>query len=233
VAHSGDDTVVVLACADGAGSATFSAVGAGRACRTITRVIADRLKGGLRVTQIDREAVAGWYRRTRVVLEEEARGRGEALRELASTLLLAVVGESAARFAQIGDGAIVILDGERYRPIFWPQSGEYANATNFLTDRSWERSLAFAALDCRVDEVALLSDGLQALCLNYAAKGAHGPFFLPMFRPLREAPSGASLLKALRQFLDSPQVNERTDDDKTLILATRVPSHGRDPKIVR
>jgi hypothetical protein len=54
-----------------------------------------------------------------------------------------------------------------------------------------------------------------------------------MFRPLREAPSGADLLKGLREFLDSPVVNERTDDDKTLILATRVPPRGHDPRTVR
>ena len=79
----------------------------------------------------------------------------------------------------------------------------------------------------------MLTDGLQPLALNYAAKAAHAPFFVPMFRPLRVAPSGATVLAALRNFLDSPRVNERTDDDKTLILATRVPSRARDPQILR
>jgi hypothetical protein len=231
-ARCGEETVLVLACADGAGSAALSAVGAGRACRTITNLIAASLERGLAVGQIDPATVAGWYRRTRAVLEVEAQGRGEMLRQLASTLLVAVVGESAARFAQIGDGAIVILDGDRYRVVFWPQSGEYANATHFLTDQGWEQSLTMAALNARVDELALLSDGLQALCLNYAARAAHGPFFAPMFRPLRAASCGANLLKELRQFLDSPRVNERTDDDKTLILATRVPPRGHDSQTV-
>ena len=86
--------------------------------------------------------------------------------------------------------------------------------------------------DARVDELALLSDGLQAVSLNYAAKAAHDPFFLPMFRPLRAAPCGSRLLRSLRQFLDSAQVNKHTDDDKTLILATRVPSHAGEPHAV-
>jgi hypothetical protein len=225
--------VLVIACADGAGSADLSAVGASRACRTIISVIASALKGGLHIRQTDREAVIGWYRGTRTALEQEAGWRGQNLRQVACTLLVAVVGESAARFAQIGDGAIVILDGGDYRPVFWPQSGQYANATNFLTDAGWEESLAFAAQDVRVDELAVMTDGLQALSLDYAAKAAHGPFFVPMFRPLRGAPRGASLRKPLREFLDSPRVNERTDDDKSLILATRMPADARDHQTVR
>jgi hypothetical protein len=225
--------MLVLACADGAGSAALSALGAGRACRTITSLVNYSLKAGLAVGQIDRQEVVGWYGRTRAALEEKAEERGVSLRQLACTLLLAVVGESAACFAQVGDGAIVTLDGSDYRAVFWPQSGEYANATNFLTDDRWEDSLAFAASDARVDELALLSDGLQAVTLDYAARAAHAPFFAPMFRPLRRAPSGASLLKDLRQLLDSPRINQRTDDDKTLILATRVPCRGSDPQIVR
>jgi hypothetical protein len=196
-------------------------------------VIRSALHGGLDVGRADREAVMRWYRETRAALEQEAGWREQTLRQVACTLLLAVIGEAAARFAQIGDGAIVILDGENYRPVFWPQSGEYANTTNFLTDASWETSFTFAAEDARVDELAVMTDGLQALSLDYAAKAAYSPFFSPMFRPLREAPGGASLLKPLREFLDSPRINERTDDDKTLILATRVPSSVRHHQTVR
>jgi len=41
-------------------------------------------------------------------------------------------------------------------------------------------------------------------------------------RPTR--PRG--LAGELRAFLDSPAVNQRTDDDKTLVLATRLPANG-------
>jgi hypothetical protein len=44
-----------------------------------------------------------------------------------------------------------------------------------------------------------------------------------MFAVLRkQSPELCNVLdEQLRQFLDSPAVNERTDDDKTLVLATR------------
>ena len=45
VIRTGTEAVLVIACADGAGSADLSAVGASRACRTIISVIASALKG--------------------------------------------------------------------------------------------------------------------------------------------------------------------------------------------
>jgi hypothetical protein len=143
------------------------------------------------------------------------------LRELACTLLLAVVGERAAAFSQIGDGAIVISVNQEYETVFWPQSGEYINTTNFVTDDRWEDHLEFSVRHEAIDEVALFTDGLQALVLSYAEKRAHCPFFAPLFRTLRDAPSPDELAAPLRRFLDSPRVNDRTDDDKSLIVAAR------------
>ncbi|MGL4552961.1 MAG: PP2C family serine/threonine-protein phosphatase, partial [Gemmataceae bacterium] len=63
-------------------------------------------------------------------------------------------------------------------------------------------------------------DGLQGLALHYATRTAHGPFFAPLFRALRGA-DPEELGDPMRAFLESPRVNGRTDDDKTLILAAR------------
>ena len=48
-------------------------------------------------------------------------------------------------------------------------------------------------------------------------------FFEMMFSPLRSVEAGYSetLSTSLSAFLDSSQVNNRTDDDKTLVLVTR------------
>lgn len=49
-----------------------------------------------------------------------------------------------------------------------------------------------------------------------------------MFGQLRGRPTGdvPKLVAGLRDFLDSPRVNARTDDDKTLVLATRRAATG-------
>lgn len=71
--------------------------------------------------------------------------------------------------------------------------------------------------------MALFSDGLQGLAVNFAERAPHDGFFRPLFSAVRAEPPGHSreLSDRLQRFLDSPRVNARTDDDKTLVLATR------------
>ncbi|HEV3436661.1 MAG TPA: protein phosphatase 2C domain-containing protein, partial [Gemmata sp.] len=123
---------------------------------------------------------------------------------------------------QLGDGAAVVSKDERYLPVFWPQSGEYANTTYFLTDPSFEKHVEFARWDEMVSEFAIMTDGLQRLALDYSTKLGHRGFFHPLFRDLRASVASDQLDGPLAEFLDCPRVNQRTDDDKTLILATRL-----------
>lgn len=223
----GED-LLVLACADGAGSAAQSQYGAELASRGFVELACQAFQDGLAMGVVDAAQVRAWYQEIHGRLADEARRRGLPLRELACTLLTAVVGASAAVFAQVGDGTIVILDRGVYAPVFWPQTGEYANTTSFITDP--HHGAAFECLERpgRIDELALLTDGLQRLVLNFAARRVHQPFFTPMFAALRSAEAADEFIAPLRTFLQSPAVNERTDDDKTLILATRLGPHGTD-----
>jgi hypothetical protein len=221
-----DQSIIILTCADGAGSAQFADVGAGQACETIVnRALAD-MRDGLMPEAIERDTVLYWADEARKKLDFEAAQRQAAARDLACTLLLAVVGEHSAAFAQIGDGAMVTRYGEEFRPVFWPQAGEYANSTNFLTQEDFADHLEFVRFDERIDELAAFSDGLQRLALNMARRSGHRPFFEPLFARLRAVDSGDDLREPLRQFLESARVAQRSDDDKTLILATRVASRA-------
>jgi hypothetical protein len=220
--------VLVLASADGAGSAQHADVGARHASRGITRLVLDDLAEGLTVEQIDRDTVLSWYLRLRWELADRAFRCRTSLDQLACTLLLAVVGPTSAAFAQIGDGAIVTGDDGGYQAVFWPQNGEYANSTNFITDPAFADLLLFERRSGPVDELALFTDGLQSVALQFASRTVHQPFFRPMFQRLRGSRPGEGLVRGLRQFLTSPALNERTDDDKTLILATRVPARASD-----
>jgi hypothetical protein len=222
----GHETALVLVCADGSGSAKHGGVGARLACQTLSRLIVGELGSLDRLPKITREMARAWLRGVRQQLADEARSMEAEMRDLASTLLGAVMGETGAAFFQIGDGAIVIGRDASYEHIFWPRSGEYVNVTFFLTDARFDESLDFNWLDQRIDEVALLTDGLQRLAMDFRAGRAHGPFFAPMFALLRACPNPAELTDPLRELLQSPRVEERTDDDKTLVLATRLVDHG-------
>jgi hypothetical protein len=112
-------------------------------------------------------------------------------------------------------------------PVFWPEAGEYANCTYFVSDGDAARHLR-CAVRTGVTEVALFSDGLQGIALHHATRSAFAPFFRPLFARLRQEPGGeaAGLVAALTELLESPGVRKRTDDDRTLVLASRVARPG-------
>jgi hypothetical protein len=223
VVNSGSDPVLVAACADGAGSASQPALGARMACLGIIRMAAEALRDGLGVGDLDARRVLGWHDRVRGLMSLEACLRNLDLKDLACTLLMAVVSRDGGVCSQIGDGAIVYRGRDGWQTAFWPQTGEYANITYFLTGADFVERLAFRTLGERVDELALLTDGLQPLALHYATRSVHAPFFDPMFTALRQSPDAQALEGPLGEFLTSKPVNDRTDDDKTLVLASRRP----------
>ncbi|HVO11054.1 MAG TPA: PP2C family serine/threonine-protein phosphatase [Vicinamibacteria bacterium] len=215
--------LLVAVAADGAGSWERAAEGARLACEAILALAAERAaREGL--AGFDRDLAAGWLEAVRTCLGEAAAATGTERRAFSCTLLVALVDARRAVFLQIGDGAIVYRgrDGA-YLPALWPQTGDYANTTFFVTDDDAATRLQTTTAE-DVDELALLTDGLQSLALSFATRQAHAPFFAPMFERLRQEPPGESvgLVPELRSFLGSPDVNRRTDDDKTLVLATRL-----------
>ena len=168
-----------------------------------------------------REAAA----QAREAVSAEALKQGMAPRSFASTLLALVVTPEGGGALQIGDGLIVVSDGEDgWSWVFWPQRGEYANTTYFLTDDDALERIQVEAFPGTVTDVALMTDGLEPLALHYASKTVHDPFFSGMFRPLLQSDGEAEispLSESLQQFLSSERVGSRTDDDVSLILATR------------
>ena len=137
---------------------------------------------------------------------------------------LTIVAEREAVFLQIGDGAIVLSAGEGWKHVFWPQHGEFANTTNFVTSEDALEVMEFHKTTEPVAELALFTDGLENLVLHKANRTVHAPFFDSMFpsvRGSRATGEDAELSRALAQYLSTPKINDRTNDDKTLILATR------------
>lgn len=217
----GGEDIMVAACADGAGSALFSYDGAHTAAKAITLAVSESLSRGIKLSEVTESDVRSWFlaAQSEVILLAESLAHEP--RQYASTLVLAVIGAHRAVFAQIGDGCSVFQSaGEIYVPI-WPQSGEYANTTNFLTDEQLERKIEVRFEESQVEAFAILTDGLQQLALSFRDKKPHPGFFLPFFKMLSEAQFQDDLVVPLRRFLDSPAVNDRTDDDKTLVVAVR------------
>lgn len=218
--------VLVAVVSDGAGSATHSDVGAELACSLLVNEMEALFETGGSVSDITQSFIEEWLIRFQNEITIRADSQCLKVRDYACTIVAAIVGSHSAAFLQIGDGAIVVPSSEEpdeYCWIFWPQKGEYENTTFFATDPSAQEHLDFTLFNYPIDEVALFTDGLQRLVLNFDTQEAHSRFFGPMLAPVRLASEGHSenLSSALARYLASEAVNERTDDDKTLILATR------------
>jgi hypothetical protein len=213
---------LVAAVADGAGSAAMAERGAEIAVDSIIAHLKRAL--GEKRTDFDvflREAAD----LAREAIAAEADREGTALRSYASTLLAVVLSPDGGGVMQIGDGVIVVSDGgNEWSWVFWPQRGEYANTTYFLTDDGAIDRLEIEVLPGVVTDIALMSDGLESLALHYATMTVHDPFFNGVFRPLLKTEGSAeiqALSASLEEFLSSGRVRSRTDDDMSLILATR------------
>lgn len=208
---------LIIVAADGAGSASHSEVGATLACDEFVRQVEafqpDQCLSRKDMTQL--------FTEVRNALFAEAERLNVRPRELACTALLALVGPTSAAFAQLGDGAIVFGQDQGFRVVFWPEPAEYANATDFLTDDSFADLIQYETVTDTIVEVAVLTDGLQRVALDYTARVAYTGFFRPLFNELRKATDTESLAEPFRKFLNSDRVNERTDDDKTLVIAFR------------
>ncbi len=215
--------VLVCCASDGAGSAQFAAFASEYITGKVVEAITDLVSSGSQVSESD---IFGIAESIYEYFKQEAAAREVEINEFSCTLLGCCVERERAVFFQVGDGAIVRNDGLGfYVPVWWPFNGEYQNTTSFLVDDVTLKNLNIVILDEQVDEVALFTDGLQMLALNMEYENVHQPFFIDMFRVVRLADENSKielLNGKLADYLNSNQINDRTDDDKTLFLASRL-----------
>jgi len=196
----------------------------------LSQAVKDLLGEGDGIEAIDQRFALTVLERFQCAAENVARMAGCRRKDFACTLLAAFVGQDRAAYLQIGDGAIVVSregqgGAKEYDWVFWPDQGEYANETYFATGSYAADKLQFVARYEQVEEVALFSDGIQNMVLDYKTRTASAAFFRPMFGAVRKLDPGHSseLSTHLIKYLGSRQILSRTDDDKTLILASRRP----------
>jgi Protein phosphatase 2C len=217
-----DGSRTFVACvADGAGSAKHSELGSSIVCNSMIENATKHFEvnGGFENLQF--ENVLEWCEDARTRILDAATLHDCRTREFAATLCLAIIGPAKSYFLQIGDGAIILGNDTLYGVVFWPQSGEYANSTNFLTSDEYAKQLEFLATASKCSKVALMTDGIERIALRFDIQTPHIPFFDPLFRALRSTADVDSMNEGLRGFLSSNSVQLRSDDDKTLVLATR------------
>lgn len=218
----GDGTnAFIAAISDGAGSATFAAQASRIAVATLVNSAIQFLNTSQPLTESTAYELAEQVYET---LRQEAEKEQSDLTDFSCTLLAAIVLPKHTLLMQVGDGAIIRgTADDNYALLWWPQSGEYHNTTHFITDDPLMPNLQIALLDEQVHELAMFTDGLQMLCLSSANRAVHTPFFTPLFQAVRQIETEEQneiLVRKLADYLNSAAINSRTDDDKTLLLAT-------------
>lgn len=224
VIHSDYHGEVLLGFAsDGAGSAKFASEAASLAVQNSIAVIEALLR---EQTEFDEISLLTLAETIYDLLETQAKKRNAPINEFSCTLLGAILFQNKSCFLQIGDGAIVRNDGNGYfNYIWWPDNGEYQNSTSFLIDDKNLKRLKIKILEEQVTEVAIFTDGLQLLALVNESESVHQPFFTSLFKPLRLATNQdhlSILNNKLIEYLSCTVINNRTDDDKTLLLASKL-----------
>ncbi len=225
-----EQDLLLIAVADGAGSAKYGAHGATTAVQAAIEQAERLLLRQIEPFEHDQwlSALTGIFtfshkalvQRAREPLSEEydATTPAPLLRDFATTLLLAIVTTHWIAVAQIGDGAVVIqYQNGPLNSLTPPRQEGYINETNFLTQSGYAEYTHYTVLPrLKLKGLALLTDGLELLAMHFPDNTPHEPFFNSLFQ---FAASSEANPAELQQFLSSERVCARTDDDKTLVLA--------------
>ncbi len=142
------------------------------------------------------------------------------LKELSCTLSVVLATEKWMAAMQIGDGFIVVRwkDEESYQLLFEPQHGEYVNQTVFVTDDDAKTQMQIGVWNTSAKFLCLSTDGLEKLALEQKKMIGHAPFFKPFDLGMAESTDMKCFAEEVREFLESEQVNQRVDDDKSLLF---------------
>jgi hypothetical protein len=241
VEQVGDEQVgdaLVVAVADGAGSAPLAAVGAVLAAELTCRRLAEHWRSGTRHVGLTTDApdtADAWrgfldtsgdavLRQFRRAAGRLARsGRGLHLGDLGTTLTAVVVHPPWLALFSVGDGFVVTRTADgHYDLLLAPPGGpdRPPGATTLLTSpgaRTDARRILARIPD--LTGVAVGSDGMDRLVLEYEAAAPTRPcpsLFDKLFG-LAEDPGTDEM--HLTAMLAGQRVNELTEDDRTLVLS--------------
>lgn len=228
-----EQSTVVVAVSDGAGSAPKAKIGSYIAVRHAVNVAADELR---------------CHSGPETALRAGLKAASDAIGKIADkdpvhdvegyhcTLILAAWTPDAVAAIQVGDGAAVVttLDGVKMLTI--PQQGEYANETYFVTMPQAE-DIAFFNQTDSVETLLLFTDGLQNQAIDFANKRPHADFVGSAINASTHADASSPAITSssswtkeqttadiqLQKWLYGEQVAKHNIDDTTLVVVSRIP----------
>lgn len=210
---------LLLAVADGAGSARYSREGARAVVLAITSCIKQEWAG--RTTHDVRRVLIHCMDAGRTALEYCAKDYCVTPRDVACTAIVAVLHGGALWCAHVGDGGVVALVDETIMLVSAPEVNEYVNEVSFISSDHWRTALRATGPIHHVSAVAVFTDGCQRACL--IRKGSRVEplegFFCPLFTHVSSCNGELEVNASITELLTSKPLQESSDDDKTLLVA--------------
>lgn len=217
------EDVLIVAVADGAGSASLGEVGSSVAVRAAVESVC------LMKADIQKQADDAVFKNlllqalesAKSSVEVEAETRKVGVKELATTLILVIATPASVAALQVGDGAAIFGDeAGNIIGLTKPEVGEFVNETTFLTSSRAIKDFQLNIWHGAIKNLVIFSDGLQRLALKMPEGIPHSPFISSLFQFVVESKDEEKAKEQLKYFLSSPKVRDETDDDITLFLAT-------------
>lgn len=224
--------LVIGAVADGAGSAKYADIGAKIAVETTISHIAktetylekigcswQQRRSPISDSQARRLFVSAW-KQAIARLEEEATLRNCNLQDLACTLIGFMATPDWIAAMQIGDGFLTVrfAKEKEYELAFKPDKGEYVNQTNFITSNDAVSAMQVKVFSRRPEFLCAATDALETVAIRLKDWYPSPGFFGVLEEYMRECDRPELEDSYLVNFLNSEQLNQRTNDDKTLLL---------------
>ena len=212
---------LLIAIADGLGTAAQADKGAQLAVSAALAHLQDSPISLDETADTWLEHLRGAFAAARTKLEEEATHNDVSLREYNTTLIATIVHPTQVAVGHLGDGAVIVQQARGDLVAFsLPQNEEYANEVMPLTHTNALSAVRYELGTEPMSGIALFTDGLQTVALHLASGVPHQPFFTPFFQVLAQSVDTVELSAQLDDFLQSERVCQKTDDDKTLVVAT-------------
>jgi serine/threonine protein phosphatase PrpC len=205
--------ILLMAVADGAGTARLGELGASIAASRSVDYLRDKILKGPQQLRV--ELLSSAVREARRSLASEARKLRCHLRDLHSTLIVILATPKAIAVAHVGDGAVLVRDKtDTWRTISSPHHGASATETVFVTDEHYEKHLRAVVQREAPLRIVAFSDGIESVALDRMKPFA--PFLDSVSDGLAESDEGHAKLETL---LGSDLIRSRTADDCTLAIA--------------
>ena len=220
---------LIIAVADGLGSASCSQVGARVAVETAVASAKSALSTENGSNVVLSDVLQGAVLAAREALVQRAAEEQCTLRDLACTIIVVASHDSEVAVAHIGDGAVVARTQQGLELASGPGASEYTNEVCPLTAMNWQESLRLVPTLHNVECVAVFTDGCQRAAFRKSAESLEpfSGFFGPLFSYAREESNQPEATAELERLLSSKKLCENSEDDKTLVVAVlTAPTQG-------